>query len=59
MGLGNNLMMESLKNNQEEIARKKASGEKLSFGNWLKLICHIGLLLCSIAFGIIIILAIL
>lgn len=55
----NDLIIESLKNNQEEIEKKQASGEKLSFGNWLKLICHIGLLLCSIAFGIIIILAIL
>lgn len=47
--------METLKKNSEEIARKKESGEKLSFKNWFLLICSIGLILCSIAFGLFII----
>lgn len=47
--------MESLKKNNEEIARKQASGEKLSFGNWFMLSMQIGLLLCSIVFSIFII----
>ena len=55
MGLQNEMIMETLKKNSEEIARKKESGEKLSFKNWFLLICSIGLILCSIAFGLFII----
>lgn len=55
MGLRNDLLMEILKKNNAEIARKKTSGEKLSLGNLFYLICQIGLLLCSMVFGILII----
>jgi len=52
MGLGDDLLMESIKKNNEEIAKKQASGEKLSFSNWLVLLCQIGFLLCSIALAV-------
>ncbi|MFA6918388.1 MAG: hypothetical protein WC285_06235 [Candidatus Gracilibacteria bacterium] len=55
MGLRNDLIMGNIKRNNDEIARKKATGEKLSFGNWFSLIGQLGLLLCSIFFGVIII----
>lgn len=55
MGIGNDLIVEDLKKNSEEIAKKQARGERLSFENWIKLILRMGFLLCSIAFSIIII----
>lgn len=55
MGLRSNLISDSIKENNEEIDKKMAKGEKLSVANWVKLIANIGLLICSIFFGIMII----
>lgn len=55
MGIGNDLIVEDLKKNQEEIARKQAAGEKLSAGNWFKLIIQIGFGIISIIVSILII----
>lgn len=55
MGYGNDMLVDSMKKNLEEVARKQKAGEKLSAGNIFGLVIHIGLLLCTIAFSFFII----